>query len=343
MAGLAARKPAGRRSSGPALVAAFAVSLLAACGSAPSAGTSKGPDTVRFAMTANVAGYWPVFIAESKGYFSQQRITLDTIVAQTSSRETEALLSGSVDVAAGTPDDMLIALTQGHAVRAIAALRNAPAASLLVSQGIDAYAGLSGKRIAVSELTGSDAYFVRTMLRANGVDPQQIQFVAAGGTPNRAAALQSGAVSAALIDQPQDIQLMDGGMKRLGVTLDDVKDYAWSWLSVEQGHGRSMSGVIVRFLRALKQAVAWFYDSRNRSAAADLLAQRLKVSVDVASRTYDLFVKYKSLVPTLEPSAAGVARLEQAMNEGDRFKGTTAPSPKQFIDTSYLQQAGRSG
>jgi NitT/TauT family transport system substrate-binding protein len=339
MAGFAA----GRRPPVLVLSVALAVGLLAGCGSAQSAAAPKSPDTVRFAMTSNVAGYWPVFIAQSKGFFSQQRIALDTIVAQTSSRETEALLSGSVDVAAGTPDDMLIALTQGHAVRAVAALRNAPAASLLVGSGVETFAGLKGKRVAVSEVTGSDAYFVRTMLQANGVSPQDVQMVAAGGTPNRAAALLSGAVSAALLDQPQDIQLMDGGMKRLGVTLDYVKDYAWSWLSVEQAHARSMSDVIVRFLRALRQAVSWFYDSHNRAAAASLLAQQLKVTSSVAGRTYDLFVRYRSLAPNLQPSAAGVARLEDAMVEGSRFKGTSPPSPAQFIDTTYLQQAGRSG
>src|SRR6266487_1788600 len=184
-----------RSAGGPLASLAVAVALLAACGPGQSGG-AKGPDTVRFAMTSNVAGFWPIFIAQSKGLFGQQRIRLDTIVAQTSSRETEALLAGSVDVASGTPDNMLIAMAQGRSVRAVAALRNAPAASLLVRPDIDSFTALKGKRVAVSEITGSDAYFVRTMLQANGADPQAVQLVASGGTPNRAAALQSEAVSA---------------------------------------------------------------------------------------------------------------------------------------------------
>jgi NitT/TauT family transport system substrate-binding protein len=339
---MALLESSGQRFVGALAAAALVLAMLPACGGsspASSSGSSGKIDTVRFGMTSNVAGFWPIFIAESRGFFTEERIKLDTVVAQTSSRETEALLSNSVDVVSGTPDNMLLADTQGRSVHAIAALRNAPAASLVVSPSIQGFGDLKGKRIAVSEVTGSDAYFVRSMLKANGVDPSQVQLVASGGTPNRAAALQSGAVSAALLDQPQDIQLMQKGLKRLGVTLDYVKDYAWSWLSVEQGHAKTVSDELVRFLRALQKAVDWFYDSRNREAAAALLSQRLSVPADVASATYDLYVKYRSLAPDLKPSSQGVARLEEAMSEGNVFKGATPPDPSRFIDLSYLQKA----
>ncbi len=299
------------------------------------------PAKVTFGMTAKQGGYWPIYIGQDMGFFADEGVTLDIVVTQRSSTETQAVLSGSLDISSGTPDGFLLALAKGQRTQAVFALRNAPAYSLIGAKGLTSIAQLKGKLIGVSAVTSSDAFFVRKMLASAGLTEADYSLVAVGGTPNRVAALQSGAIAAALIDQPQDFQLLGAGFVRLGLSVDVVRDYAWAWGVVRTDWATSNRDVLVRFLRGLRRSVQWFYDSSNRSKAISILSKETGVSAADAEATYDLWVKTKLLVPDLVPSGAGLVALEDLMTANGQFAGAQPPSPEQFINLIYLDEAKR--
>jgi ABC-type nitrate/sulfonate/bicarbonate transport system substrate-binding protein len=315
--------------------------VLAGCGGTQSdrGSGASGPAQVRFAMTSRVAGFWPLYIAQRKGFFQKEGVNLKIITVGRSSVQSQVLLSGSVDVVSGTPDGMLLARSKGKDIVAVAAFRNAPVASLVVLKDIKKLGDLKGKRIAVSEPTGSDSFFVREMLRSAGLTERDYQLVTVGGTPNRAAALESGGVAAALLDQPQDFVLASKGFPRLATTMDHVRDYAWSWVTVRGAWAKQNKDSLVRFLCGLRMGSAWFYDPANRGEAISILSQELGVSTAAAGETYDLWVRVQELAPGMRPSAAGLEQLQRFMTSNNRFEGATPPSPSTFIDLTYLEEA----
>jgi ABC-type nitrate/sulfonate/bicarbonate transport system substrate-binding protein len=292
-------------------------------------------------MTAKQGGYWPIYIGQDMGFFANHGINLDIVITQKSSTETEAVLSGSLDVSSGTPDGFLIALAKGQSTEAIFALRNAPSYSLIAASGIQHVSDLKGKLIGVSAVTSSDAFFVKQMLANDGLSESDYSLIAIGGTPARVAALQSGAIQAALIDQPQDFALISAGFGRLGLSIDVVKDYAWAWGVVRSDWAAANQDAVVRFLKALRQSVTWFYDPANRQQAIDILVRETGVSADDASSTYDIWSKSKELVPDSAPSPTGLQALESFMTANGQFSGLQAPAATQFINVTYLNQASQ--
>ena len=335
------RRP-GRRTT-PHWLAVVLLLTLTGCAGTQGAGGSDtaGSTEVRFAMTSRVAGFWPLYIAQQKGFFQQEGVDLKIITVAQSSVQSQVLLSGSVDVVSGTPDGMLLARSRGEDVVAVAAFRNAPVASLVVSTDVKSLGDLKGKRIAVSEPTGSDSFFVREMLRSAGLTERDYQLVTVGGTPNRAAALESGGVAASLLDQPQDFVLARKGFRRLANTMDHVRDYAWSWVTVRGGWAKQNKESLVRFLCGLRTGSAWFYDPANREEAIDILAQELGVSAADAGDTYELWVRVRELAPGMQPSAAGLEQLQRFMTSNKRFEGAAPPAPSTFIDLAYLEEAAK--
>lgn len=308
-------------------------------GAAAKSGVREANITITFGETAQQAGYWPLYIAQAKGFFRAQKLTVTTVVTQNSANDTAAVLSGSLLVSTGTPDGFLLALAKGQQVRAVFAIRNAPAYSLIVGKNINTWSDLQGKRIGVSAVTSSDAFFIQKMLAAHGLQSNDYQLISVGGTPARVAALQSGGISASLIDQPQDFALEGQGYKSLGVSSDVVKDYAWAWGVVTQAYASKHRAAVVRLIKGLQNAVTWFYNPAHRAQAIAILAQATSVSTQNAAATYDLWVQKKVLVPNLQPSVPGLLALEGLMQSSGEARGVTLPTPGQFMDLSYLKAA----
>jgi ABC-type nitrate/sulfonate/bicarbonate transport system substrate-binding protein len=308
-------------------------------GSAAKSGVREANITITFGETALQAGYWPLYIAQTKGFFAAQKLNVTTLVTQNSANDTAAVLSGSLLVSSGTPDGFLLALAKGQQVRAVFALRNAPAYSLIVGKNINSWADLKGQRIGVSAVTSSDAFFIQKMLAAHGLQSNDYQLLSVGGTPARVAALQSGGISGSLIDQPQDFAIEAQGFKSLGVSSDVVKDYAWAWGVVTQAYASKHRAAVGRLIKGLQNAVTWFYNPAHRTQAIAILANAASVSTQAAAATYDLWVQKKVLVPNLKPSASGLLALEGLMLSSGEAKGVTLPTPSQFIDLSYLNAA----
>jgi ABC-type nitrate/sulfonate/bicarbonate transport system substrate-binding protein len=321
------------------LTAVGGAAAATSASSAPQSGVREANITITFGETALQAGYWPMYIAQAKGFFQKQKLTVTTVITQNSANDTAAVLSGSLLVSTGTPDGFLLALAKGQQVRAVFALRNAPAYSLLVGKNIDSWADLKGHRIGVSAVTSSDAFFIQKMLAAHGLQSNDYQLIAVGGTPARVAALQSGGISASLIDQPQDFALEGQGYKSLGVSSDVVHDYAWAWGVVTQAYASKHRAAVVRLIKGLQNAVTWFYNPAHRAEAIAILAKATSVKTQDAAATYDLWVQKKVLVPNLQPSRPGLLALQGLMVSSGEAKGVTLPTPSQFIDTSYLKAA----
>jgi ABC-type nitrate/sulfonate/bicarbonate transport system substrate-binding protein len=73
-------------------------------GSAAKSGVREANITITFGETALQAGYWPLYIAQTKGFFAAQKLNVTTLVTQNSANDTAAVLSGSLLVSSGTPD-----------------------------------------------------------------------------------------------------------------------------------------------------------------------------------------------------------------------------------------------
>lgn len=104
-----------------------------------------------------------------------------------------------------------------------------------------------------------------------------------------------------------------------------------SWLG---GNGETA----VRFIRAVRAALAWIYTPANRAEAAGLLAERTKIAPTAAA----------ALLPTLVDPKVGFDRNGSFSSEGIRnvlalraaYTGKTLGDPLKYYDPSYYRRSG---
>jgi NitT/TauT family transport system substrate-binding protein len=129
------------------------------------------------------------------------------------------------------------------------------------------------------------------MLAADGVTPDKVDFLFAGSTTARFAALQSGAVDAAILTAPLLFRAEDAGYTNLGLAMDVAKDIPFTAYSVNRTWASANQAAVKGFLAGCLASVSWFYDTANRDEAIKILMEAAKTPQADAARSYDFFQK----------------------------------------------------
>lgn len=130
--------------------------------------TSTGMTTFRLATNTWV-GYGPLYLAQEKGYFSEENIDVSIIVMEDVSQRKAALVKGDVDGVGDTIDSLVLARDQQVLGKAVLELDVSNGADgILVTDSIKSVQDLKGKKIAVQRNFVSEA-FLDYVLKKNGL------------------------------------------------------------------------------------------------------------------------------------------------------------------------------
>jgi ABC-type nitrate/sulfonate/bicarbonate transport system substrate-binding protein len=234
---------------------------------------------------------WPMHIGIAKGLFEKAGVHLDVVYAQSSAAVQQQQAAGSVNVGDGGIVDPIRAIARGAPV-AILSIESATAPyALFAKPAIKSRRDLAGKKISVGGPKDITKLYVERMLAADGVTADKVDFLFAGSTTARFAALQSGAVDAAIVTAPTLFRAEDGGFVNLGLAMDVAKDIPFTAYSVNRSWAVANPAAVKGFLAGCLASVAWFYDAGNREEAIKILMEAAKTKHDDAARSYDFFKK----------------------------------------------------
>lgn len=176
---------------------ALAATVLVA---APASAADPTPITVRLQNYTGGIAYMPD-LAERLGYFTANGLKVETTIIQTGPQATQALASRSVDIALLSPFNVAPLLKARQDWRVvIGQLPNYVA--IMTTKSLDkttwpeSLAQIKGKKMGVLALGGSDQTLCQRALKAAGVGPDDLTFVATATIQGTAAALQQGNVDA---------------------------------------------------------------------------------------------------------------------------------------------------
>ncbi|MDP2726523.1 MAG: ABC transporter substrate-binding protein [Dehalococcoidia bacterium] len=298
------------------------------------------PVTIRYGTSPRVVWYWTDGAADEKGFYKAEGITRDEIIFQNTAELTAGILGGSIDIGGLNPVNMILANQKGADLTIVMSYLRQPLFSLVSKPEIKSYDQLKGKKIAVFSLkgSGSTTLLVR-LLSFKGLKPTDYDLIAVGGTPQRYAALKSGAVDAALLLQPQDFQIVDEGFNLLGFTSEATKIYGLGSLVVSKKWAESNRDVLTRFLRARYKAVQWLYDPKNKDEAIKNLAGYIKVEPKYAAKAYELYIEQLKAIP--QDGVTVPEEVQAAIDIGLEAGELLPPFPKasDLIDNSFLEAA----
>jgi ABC-type nitrate/sulfonate/bicarbonate transport system substrate-binding protein len=143
---------------------------------------------------------------------------------------------------------------------------------------------LRGKRIGVSSAGSSLTIVAKMILQRYGVGPDDAQYLNVG-SPQRFAALQSGAVDAAFLVAPINLHAAKAGYRQLFATQDEGVRLAFEGLATGDEYLRDRPDVVKRMVRGALRSLRAVRE--DRAAAVDTIARFTEVDHDEAEQIYD--------------------------------------------------------
>jgi NitT/TauT family transport system substrate-binding protein len=172
-----------------AVLAGVLIAALQGCANnGPSTGGGDGK-TVTFGVSAPAPGgnMLQLGIAQVKGYFKAEGITVKPVFLGTGGQVVQALASGKVQIGTSTPDLVLQAIDRGQDVKMFYnwTTRNVTQFGVLPDSPVHSVADLKGKTLGVQELSAGPAQLAKAAAANAGLNPAtDLKYVAVGtGAP----------------------------------------------------------------------------------------------------------------------------------------------------------------
>lgn len=252
----------------------------------------------------------PYYIAQSKGYFQDEGLTVKQIVAQD---PRSAITGGSADIGTAIAGNVIQAASQNLPLKLIGSHACRQPYSFAVAPGITSAQGLSGKDILIAATAGDPQTTSRKqVLKEAGWDLSAVNpppnYVNVPGGSNAWAKLFT---AGKLFLMPSFDQVR-GSLAAYGATFLGDKLEPWpsdyyfagtSWLASHQN-------TTAHFLRAVIKAMTFMADPANTAAVLALMtAQGYDTSSVTTTSKYPL--SQETLCPNLYLSESQVSTLEQ--------------------------------
>jgi ABC-type nitrate/sulfonate/bicarbonate transport system substrate-binding protein len=273
---------------------------------------------------------WPLYIATAKGYFAEKGIKIDRIAIQSSAAVQQQLAAGSLNAGGGGLVDPLRAIDRGAPVALFRIETQAPPYEIDAKKGLKNLAELKGKTIIVGGANDITRIYLERMLGPNGVLPGSYDLVYAGAAAARYAALQSGAVDAAILTPPFNFSAVATGYSSLGRVIDYASDLPFTGYAVNVEWGRKHKDTLRNFLAAYTRAVDWFYQPANRDEAAKIFVDVSGSAMDEALKSYDFYVGLKAYDRIGAVTETQIASMVGVLKQLGEIEGAT--DAKRFID-----------
>lgn len=310
----------------PALVMGAALAPLTKAHAAPITLITTG---------ANNPNEWPIFIGKTKKFFEAAGIQLNTVSASSTSAAIQQIAAGSGEMASGGITDPIRAIDNGAGVSLIRIHAQVPPYTVWAKPGIKTFADLRKKTVILGGAKDITRIYFDRMVQPNGLKAGDYDMVFAGTTPSRFAALQSGAVDAAILLPPFSFRAEAAGFSLIGRLGDYVKDMPFTGYAVNTKWAKANKNTVVSFFKAYQKSVDWFRDPTNRSEAIAILISEAKVDPADATATYDFFASIDIFSQKGIVTSAAISALIKALADDKDLQGTADPA--RFIDADIVQ------
>jgi len=350
--------PAIRASGGPMyrIVPLVAV-LIAACGpvAAPSPtptalasavpAATPVPVTVKFGQVGTISD-GAIFIADAKGYFKEQGITLDLQTFQSAANMTTPLGTGELDAGGGAPSAGLYnaigrgvnirivadkgSLTAGHGYEAVIVRKD-------LADRVKSAKDMKGLKVSIAAQDIVPEYSLDAFLRTGGLTIKDITLVPLA-FPDMVAALANKAIDVAVPTEPTATRILDAGTGVLITRTDIVVPGEQTAVILFSEKFAKNTDAAVRFMKAYLQGARFYTDAfdkkdpAKRKEAVDILAKGTKLDAALIDRV---------VVPGIDPNGAVNAKSLDAAQQYFVTKGTQqkALDMTMVVDASFADAA----
>lgn len=239
---------------------------------------------IRVAIPAFTITAASCLMPQDKGYWKEEGLNVEVILIR-AAPSILALAAGEVEfVCVG--GGALLGILQGLPLRMLFTPFSRPLYAIYARPDIKSFQNLERKKIGVSSLGSGPDSLLRDLLKKRMADEgKSVTILAVGGGSERYIALKTGNVDAAILAPPFTLMAHDDSFREIFSFMrgQEYADVTNATVGREE-LVRSNPETVERFIRG--QMKALLFMRRNKEQSASLLARRLKITQEVAARSY---------------------------------------------------------
>jgi NitT/TauT family transport system substrate-binding protein len=150
--------------------------------------------------------YLPTMLAKQLGEYHKAGVDVDVVDFKGGSESLKAVIGGSADVVSGYFDHCVNLAARGQHLQAFVVYDRFPGLVLVVSpkhtNEIKSIKDLANKKVGVSAPGSSTDFFLKYLLKKDGVDPNSVGVIGVGLGATAVAAMEQGQIDAAVMLDP---------------------------------------------------------------------------------------------------------------------------------------------
>jgi NitT/TauT family transport system substrate-binding protein len=167
--------------------------------------------------------YLPTVLARQLGEYEKAGLAVELVDLKGGSDALKAVLGGSADVVSGYFDHCVNLAARKQELQSFVVYDRYPGEVLVVSPAhtaeIKSIKDLAGKKVGVSAPGSSTDFFLKFLLKKNGIDPANVAVIGVGLGATAVAAMEQGQIDAAVMLDPS-VTVLQGSHPDLRVLSD---------------------------------------------------------------------------------------------------------------------------
>jgi ABC-type nitrate/sulfonate/bicarbonate transport system substrate-binding protein len=284
----------------------------------------------------------PVYVGLAKGLFAKYGLDVELENTTSSQSQRDGLAAGRFQIAHAALDNAVAMIEVAKHDVVIVSGGDSGMNEFFVQAGISSFADLKGKTIVVDAPDTAYALQAKKLLLQNGLrEGTDYAVKQVGAVSFRYKAMIEDKTNAAgILNLPYTVEAAEHGLKSLGGLVDLLGPYQAAGAFVMRPWARDNGPALERYLAAYVEAVRWIRDRDNRTAAVELLVEKLKLDRKIAERTYDLLaVPTTGFTPDARFDVEGFRNMLALRAEIERKPDTEAAAPERYVDLHYYDGA----
>src|SRR5262249_53461723 len=228
-----------------------------------------------------------IFAAQHKNLFAKHGLAIELLNTPNSDGLRNGLAKGDHQIAHAAVDNAVAMVELAKADVAIVTGGDNGFNRIFVQPEIDAYPELRGKTVVVDAPNTAYALLLYKVLKDSGLNKGDYVVKPVGGTTARLDAMTKDKANAAgVLNPPYTLRAKEAGLKDMGAAAKAIGAYQAGGAFVMREWAKANSDTLVRYIRAYVEGGRWALDPANKAEAIALLADRLKLTPEVAAQSY---------------------------------------------------------
>jgi ABC-type nitrate/sulfonate/bicarbonate transport system substrate-binding protein len=284
----------------------------------------------------------PVLAAVSEGIFARHGLKVEVLFTVNSQEQRDGLAAGDFQIAQAAVDNAVAMVELAKHDVVIVTGGDNSMNEFFVQPDISSYAQLRGQTLLVDAPNTAYALQLKKILLMNGLkDGIDYKLNPIGGTGLRLKGLRENkAFKAAMLNPPFSIDARAAGLKSMGSAVDLIGPYQASGTFVMRSWAMANAETLERYIAGFIEGVRWAVAPANKAAAVKILAERLKVTPEVATRTWEILSDPKrGLAQDGRFDMKGFENVLALRAEIEGSWGGKAPDGRRYLDLGYYERA----